>query len=77
MDSPLSLQELERRYSGQWVLLADVESDPGPVFRSGRVLWHSVDEDECWAKASELPASNVGVLYIGDWSAENEPVPIL
>jgi hypothetical protein len=77
MESLLTLRELETRYSGRWILLADIESDPGPVFRRGRVLWHSADQDECWAKAAELPASNIGVLYIGDWSAEHEPVPVL
>jgi hypothetical protein len=73
----LSLEEIERRFSGEWVLLADIESDPGPVFRRGRVIWHSADQDECWAKAAETTASGIGVLYVGDWSADTEPVPIL
>jgi hypothetical protein len=77
MQPILTLEEIETRYDGEWVLLADIESDPGPVFRRGRVLWHGTDQDECWAKASETTASTVGVLYVGDWSADIEPVPIL
>lgn len=73
----LPLDEIERRFNGEWVLLADIESDPGPVFRRGRVIWHSADQDECWAKAAELSASNVGVIYAGEWSADSEPVPVL
>jgi hypothetical protein len=69
MQPILTLEEIETRYDGEWVLLADIESDPGPVFRRGRVLWHGTDQDECWA--------TVGVLYVGDWSADIEPVPIL
>jgi len=76
MDGPLMLQELETRQSGKWVLLADINSEPG-VLRRGRVLWHSADQDECCAKAAELPASNVRDLYLGDWSAEDEPAPML
>jgi hypothetical protein len=77
MHGLLTLPEIEARYKGEWVLLVDVESGPGPVFRRGRVLWHSPDQDECWVRAAELPAANVGVLYMGDWSADDEPVPIL
>jgi hypothetical protein len=77
MDAIVSLEEIERRFNGEWVLLADIESDPGPVFRRGRVIWHSTDQDECWAKAAETTASNIGVLYIGEWSADTEPVPVL
>jgi hypothetical protein len=77
MQPILTLEEIESWYNGEWVLLADIESDPGPVFRRGRVLWHSTDQDECWSKAAETTASNVGVLYVGDWSADTEPVPIL
>jgi hypothetical protein len=76
MQPILALEEIEVRLNGERVLLADIESDPGPVFRRGRVLWHSSDQDECWAKAAETSASNVGVLYAGDWSADTEPVPI-
>ncbi len=66
MDGLLTLQEIASRYSGEWVLLADIESDPGPVFRRGRLLWHSAEQDACWATAAEVPDSNVGVLHAGD-----------
>ena len=77
MDSLLSLEEIEQQYQGEWVLLADIEADPGPVFRRARVVWHSADQDECWATAAELAAANIGVVYVGEWSAESEPVPML
>jgi len=77
MDGLLTLAQIEKQYNGEWVLLADIESDPGPVFRRGRVVWHSADQDECWAKAAEHASTNIGVLYAGEWSADDEPVPIL
>ena len=77
MDELMTMEEIEATYDGEWVLLADVESDAGPVFRRGRVMWHSKDQDECWAKVTDVHSSLVAVLYCGDWSAEDEPVPML
>jgi hypothetical protein len=73
----LTFEEIGSRYPDEWVLLGDIEEDPGPVFRRGRVLWHSTDQDECWLKAIEIAAPNMGVFYLGPWSAEDEPIPVL
>lgn len=77
MTIPLSIEQMEAQYQGEWVLLADIESDPGPILRRAKVIWHSTDRDECWARADGLTSANIGVLYFGDWSTEEQPIPML
>jgi hypothetical protein len=74
----LTMEEIKARYDGEWVVLIDVESDPGPVLRRAHVYWHGADGDQAWSKVDELPAPlNAAVLYIGAIYADEEPVPIL
>lgn len=77
MDAVLSLEEIEARYPDEWVLLTDFESDPGPIVRRARVVWHSTDRDECWAKADAIPPpATIGVFCTGE-PFEDDLVPSL
>lgn len=69
--------DLEARYPGEWVALADMESDPGPVFRRGRVVWHGEDPEDGWAVLRKLDTQYCGVLYLGVVRADVEPFLIL
>ena len=69
MTELLTIEEIEARYPREWVVLADVDSDPGPVVRRGRVFWHGTDEEELWVAANTTPFRHIAVLYMG-------PVPI-
>jgi hypothetical protein len=61
------MEEIEATYPDDWVLLTDFESDPGPITRRARVVWHSLDPDECWAKADMIPPpATVGVSFVGE-----------
>lgn len=73
----LTMEEIESTYDGEWVVLIDVESDAGPVFRGGRVVWHGLDHEEAWVRAQEFEVPGVAVLYAGQWSGETEPIPVL
>ena len=73
----LTMEEIEATYDGEWVVLIDVESDAGPVFRRGRVVWHGADHEEAWERAQEIDSPRIAVLYAGDWSGESEPIPVL
>ncbi len=77
MSELLTMEEIEAEYDSQWVVLVDIESDPGPVLRRARVVWHGADHDEAWAKAAEVDSRHIGVLYIGELWADEEPIPIL
>lgn len=77
MDTLLPIEEIEATYPDEWVLLTDIESGPGPVVRRARVVWHSADRDECWAKADMIPPpAAIGVFYTGE-PFEDGVVPIL
>lgn len=78
MTELLTIEEIEARHPREWVLLTDVESDPGPVIRRGRVVWHGHDQDECWKLAQELPIPRqLAVLFMGEIFADEEPIMIL
>jgi hypothetical protein len=61
----LTVKEIEARYPRQWVLLDDVQSDPGPVIRGGRVRFTAPNPDDIYAKATELNLSNTAVIVTG------------
>jgi hypothetical protein len=73
----MTIHEIESTYDGEWVVLADVESDPGPILRRGRVVWHGPDHEEAWERVREVDSPRIAVLYAGDWSGETEPIPVL
>jgi hypothetical protein len=49
----LSFEEIQRRYDGEWVLIAytDVDRNLKPI--AGEVLAHSVDRDEVYRAVSQ------------------------
>jgi hypothetical protein len=44
----LPIGEIEKRYDGEWVIVADPELNEMNEVLSGRVLAHSQDRDEAW-----------------------------
>jgi hypothetical protein len=78
MGDVLTIEQIEATYDGEWVVLTDVEADHGPVLRRARVYWHGADHEEAWRRAAELaPPVNIAVLYVGEWSVEDGPIPVL
>jgi hypothetical protein len=77
MSDLMTMEEIESTYDGEWVVLADVESDPGPILRRGRVIWHGKDHEEAWARSYDTDSRHIAVFYVGDWSGETEPIPVL
>lgn len=78
MSEPMTMEEIEALYDREWVLLAEIESDFGPIFRRARVVWHSKDEAECWARIDGSPrVLPIGVLWIGTIRADEEPILML
>lgn len=58
MTEIVSMEEIKERYRDEWVLLVDVEADPGPVFRRARVACGTVtmrtrggDGRQAWSRA--------------------------
>lgn len=77
MTELLSMEEIKDRYRDKWVLLVDIKSDPGPVLRRARVVWHGHDRAEGWRRAKDVDLGLFGVLYMGDFDAYVEPILML
>lgn len=62
--------EMRDRFRGEWVLVADPETDAQSQVVAGKVLWHSKDRDELYRKARELGPRNSAILYFGEIPAD-------
>ena len=77
MTERLTMEEIERRYHGEWVVLIDVEAESGPRIMRARVYWHGADHEEAWDRVDELPKpSHPAVFFIGP-AVEDGVIPIL
>ena len=65
MNEILYLEEIEQRFAAEWVLLEAPLTTPLHQVISGKVLWHSKDRDELYAKALELRPQHSAILYTG------------
>ncbi len=65
MNETLLLEEIERRFDSEWVLLEDPETTPDLEIIRGKVLWHSPDRDEVYRKALELRPKHSAIHYTG------------
>lgn len=60
----LSLNEIQSRFDGEWILMLEPETDESLSVKKGLVVFHSPDRDEVYRKAIELKA-RFAVLYTG------------
>ena len=65
MEQVLTLSEIEARYPGEWILVAEPEFDENLEVRRGRVVFHSKDRDEMYRKDAELGLESAAYLYTG------------
>lgn len=65
MDEVLTIAEIESRFTAEWVLVEDPQTNESLAVQSGRVLWHSKDRDEVYRKAVELRPRRFAMLYTG------------
>ena len=77
MTEPMTLDEIERRYHHQWVVLTDVEAEPGPRIKRARVYWHGTDHDEAWDRVDELPKPSYAAVFFMGPAVEDGVIPVL
>ncbi len=61
----MTMTEIEERFAGEWVLLADPIVGESLQVKGGTLLWHSKDRDEVHRKALELRPRDSAILYTG------------
>ena len=65
MGKVLTIEEINKRYAAEWVLVGDPVVGENLQVLQGTVLWHSKDRDELYRKAMELQPQSSAVLYTG------------
>ncbi|NQS97182.1 MAG: hypothetical protein HQ591_01900 [candidate division Zixibacteria bacterium] len=65
MSDKLSMSQIEKNFHDEWVLIEDPETTDTLQIKSGKVLWHSKDEDEVLRKFGELSPKHSAIIYIG------------
>lgn len=61
----MTLSEIEERFDNEWVLVEDPEYNPNNEVVRGKVLFHSKNRDEMYARAMELRPKRSASLYTG------------
>jgi len=72
MEPVMSMDEIESRYDGEWVLILDPATDESNRVLGGRVAYHSPDRDEFDRKSLNFSAPTIAVRYIGEPSRDME-----
>jgi hypothetical protein len=60
-----NLEEMQKRYHGEWLLIAytELDDDLNPV--GGEVIVHSPDRDVVYQALSQQPGGTVAIEYVG------------
>lgn len=61
MSEILSYQEIQRRYDGEWVLIAYQSLDENLKPIAGKVIAHSIDRDEVYSALSKRGNQGVAI----------------
>lgn len=68
----LTFEEMQRRYHGEWVLIAELKSDENMQVVRGEVLVHSPNRDEVYDVLSAFQGRALAIEYMGtppaDWA---------
>ncbi len=61
----LTLAEIEKQFDNEWILVEDPEYDQNNEVIQGKVLCHSKNRDDIYAKAIELRPKSSASVYTG------------
>ena len=61
----MTVQEMEARFDGEWILVGEPETTDALEVVKGVVLHHSKDRDEVYRRAVALRPKRSAILYTG------------
>lgn len=61
----LTIDEINRQFDGQWVLLEDPEIAEDEEVLSGRLLFHTEDRDAMDQRSLELMPRHSAIFFVG------------
>ena len=62
----MTLQEMEREFKSEWILVGEPEVDESMEVVRGKVLSHSKDRDEVYREAIRLRPKHSAIVYTGE-----------
>jgi hypothetical protein len=65
MDEMLTMEEIEERYDGEWVIIDEPELDDQLRVIRGTLVFHSKDKTEADRRSIELGLKRSAFLYVG------------
>jgi hypothetical protein len=65
MDQFMTIEEIEKQFVGEWILVEDPETNEYMKVQSGRVRCHSTDRDFVHKEAVRLRLRDSAMLYTG------------
>ena len=75
MQPEMTMEEIEAQFDGQWVLIADPETDQYDRVTRGKVVFHSFDRDEMGNYALSQrggPIYSWASFYVGEMAADKK-----
>jgi hypothetical protein len=67
LNKVLTMEEIERAFDGELVLLEDPVTDELVQVKSGKLLYHTRDKAQVHRKVRRLGPRSSAILYIGRW----------
>ncbi len=65
MEEVMTVEEIQKRYDSEWVLLSDPVVNEWLEVLSGKVVIHSKNRDEVYRKAADLRLKRSAFLFTG------------
>ena len=65
MSEILTMEEIEKKFDGEWVLIEDVETDEKLEVVRGKVTYHGKDKDKLHQRAMKSKSQHIATFYIG------------
>ncbi len=65
MSEILTMEEIEKKFDGEWVLIEDVETDEKLEIVRGKVVYHGKDKNQLHQVAMKSKSNQLASLFIG------------
>ncbi|MEI7935605.1 MAG: hypothetical protein WCK27_02850 [Verrucomicrobiota bacterium] len=65
-EQAMTIKEMQARFAGEWILVADPQTNEALEVLKGKVLHHGPDRDEVYRQAVTRRPKRCAILYTGE-----------
>ena len=65
-EQSMTIKEMQARFAGEWILVADPQTNEALEVLKGKVLQHGPDRDEVYRQAVTRRPKRCAILYTGE-----------